>query len=227
MTRSSSGGPSGRTSGGSSSGGSSSGRSRVAVVLGVLLGAALVLLATGRDWVSVRVTGVAGGAVRADGGVAAPGAVAVALVAAAGAVVVGTAGRIVRSAVAVLLILAGAGIAALSVPVWGDPAGGAAPAVARATGTVGAVAAGSATTTFWPAVSAAGGVVVAVAGAAALLLARRWPAPARRFERAGVRAAPGDVVVGEPAAERDRRSDVWDSLSRGEDPTAPDGGEPG
>jgi len=205
-------------------------RSRPLAVVAVLAGALVVVAASGRTWASVTV-GVAGGSrqVGADGTLVAPGAVAVALVAAAGAVVLATSGRAVRRVVATLLVAAGLGVAALSVPVWGSPARAAEPAVARVSGTVGS-AARDARVTAWPAVSAAGGVLVVLGGAVALLLGTRWAGPSRRFDRPTVPAASGPGVPppaasGVPPAvdagrDRDRRLDAWDSLSRGEDPTA-------
>ena len=201
-------------------------RSRPLAVVAVLAGALVVVAASGRTWASATV-GVAGGSrqVGADGSLVAPGAVAVALVAAAGAVVLATSGHAVRRVVATLLVAAGLGVAALSVPVWGSPARAAGPAVARVSGTVGS-AARDARVTAWPAVSAAGGVLVVLGGAVALLRGTRWSGPSRRFDRppatpaAGAAPEAGVPAVADAGRDRDRRLDAWDSLSRGEDPTA-------
>ena len=197
-----------------------SGRSRLLAVLAVLAGAGLVVLAAGRSWVTVTLPAGAA-AVHADGRAAAPGAVAIALVAAAGGVVLATAGAAVRTVVAGLLLLAGLGVAALSVPVWQAPEDAAAASVSRVTGTVGQPAGGSAGATAWPAISAAGGLLVAAGGVTGLLRGRRWAGPSRRFDAPGAPVAAGAAPPGLP--ERDRRLDAWDSLSRGEDPTDPAG----
>ncbi|HEY6794544.1 MAG TPA: Trp biosynthesis-associated membrane protein [Kineosporiaceae bacterium] len=218
--------------------------SRAVALLAVLVGAGLVVLATGRNWVTVTVAGAGGRLqVGADGRLAAPGAAAVGLVAAAGIVVALTAGRLVRAVVTGLLVAAGLTAAALSVPVWHDPAGVAAPAAARVTGTVGQ-SRGDARVTAWPAASAAGGLLIATGGLVGVVRGRRWPGPSRRYERDGghVDAAPPGTEPAPPgiepappggpappglagrtrasaSSERDRRLDQWDSLSRGEDPT--------
>jgi uncharacterized membrane protein (TIGR02234 family) len=184
--------------------------SRAVAVLAVLAGVGLALMATGQPWVTVRLPG--GGNAAADGRLAAPGAVAVALVAAAGAVVLLTSGRAVRMLVAGLLLLAGVLVTGLTVPVWQDPAAAASPAVARVTGTVGR-AGGTASTTFWPVLSAAGGLLIAAGAVVALVRGRRWPGPSRRYERSTTPAGGG------PDGRRDGEADAWDRLSRGEDPT--------
>jgi len=86
-------------------------------------------------------------------------------------------------------------------------------------GTVGS-AARDARVTAWPAVSAAGGVLVVLGGAVALLLGTRWSGPSRRFDRPAAPPGEGVPVVADAGRDRDRRLDTWDSLSRGEDPTA-------
>jgi len=239
--------------------------SRVLAFGAALLGAGAVVLASGRDWVTVPVSGVATAVVRADGRTAAPGAVAVALVAVAGAVVLVTAGRVGRVVVAALLLLAGVAVGAFSVPVWQSPRAAADAAVVRVTGTAGARYGAPAQVTVWPAVSTTGGALIAAAGLVGLVRGRRWPGPSRRYERDAAAAGPptegsptsasatarpaadrppaevtgsavtgsavtGSTVTGSAAAagsERDRRADVWDSLTRGEDPTQADPPDPG
>ena len=212
--------------------------SRALAFLGGLAGAGAVVLAAGRDWVTVTLAGIAPGGVHADGRTTAPGAVAVALVAAAGAVVLVTAGRVGRVVVAGLLVAAGAGVALLSVPVWQAPRTAADTAVARVTGTVGGGDDATAQVTAWPAVSAGGGVIIAAAGLVGLVRGRRWPGPSRRYERGGEPTSGPDPAgappMPTPAPAPDRateptptvspddradRADVWDSLTRGEDPT--------
>jgi uncharacterized membrane protein (TIGR02234 family) len=185
------------------------GSRRLAVVV-ALVGAGIVVLAAGRAWARTTIVGLPGpDLVVADGRSVVPGAPALALVAVAGAVVLATSGHVVRMIVAGLLTLAGAGVAALSVAAVSDPTATLGPAVARATGTVGAASGFVGHLTVWPAVSGAGGALIAAGGAVALVLSRRWPGPLRRFEpRAGSATRPV----------RDR-VDAWDRLSAGEDPT--------
>lgn len=196
--------------------------SRVAAAAGVLLGAGLAMLAAGRAWVRVTVPGLPGSdPVVADGRLVAPAATALALVAVAGAIVLMTSGQVVRAAAAVMLVLTGCGIAALSLQPLTDPAAAVAPAVAVATGTTGAPVPGGASSTAWPAVSGVGGLLVTTGGLIGLARGRRWAEPSRKYEPAGRgagaggRAAPPD----EGRGARDRRLDAWDRLSSGEDPT--------
>jgi len=195
--------------------------SRPLAFLAAVAGAGVVLLSSGRDWVTVAVATARGGSVAADGSTAAPGAAAIALVAAAGAVALVTSGRVARVVVAGLLLVAGAAVAALSVPVWQAPRSAADAAVVKVTGTVGGQDASTARVTPWPAVSAAGGLLVAAGGLVGLVRGRRWSGPARRFEPAPIAGAV-PATAEAARSERDRRSDDWDSLSRGDDPTADD-----
>jgi uncharacterized membrane protein (TIGR02234 family) len=194
-------------------------RSRWIAALIVLIGAGVLLLAAGRPWASVPVTDVPGRSlVSADGQAVAPGAPAIGLVALAGAFVLVISGRWLRRLVAILMILAGLGAAALGVPVLDSPWQAVAPALAIATGSTGGHRL-AATASAWPAISGLGGVLIAVGGLLALVRGGRWPVPTGRYERAA--ATPGLVppqVVRAPS--RDDRLDDWDRLSRGEDPTA-------
>jgi uncharacterized membrane protein (TIGR02234 family) len=210
--------------------------SRPSTVLIGLAGAGLVVLASGRTWVRATVSGAAStGVITASGTLVAPGATALALVAAAGVVALVSTGRRVRPVVAVLLVLAGLGAAWLSGPVLADPAQAARPAVARATGTEGQQSSGPSAATAWPWLSAAGGLLIAVSGGVGLVRGRRWAGPSRRYERpadptadragspvpaSGSGAAEGaDPAPSAAAAGRDQRLDTWDALDRGEDPT--------
>lgn len=186
--------------------------SRASAAAGVLAGAGVVVATAGRTWTQVTVPGLPGAdVVTADGRLVAPGATALALVAAAGAVVLVTSGPVVRRLAAGLLVLAGLGVAALGVPVLADPADAVGPAVSRVTGTTGTPAPGSARATAWPWVSGAGGLLIVAGGAVGLARGRRWSGPARRFER-------GEPVA-RPRSAKDERLDAWDSLSAGDDPT--------
>jgi hypothetical protein len=183
----------------------------------VLLGAGLTLLAQGRPWATGRLAADLGaGPLSVTGASAAPGASAMALVAAAAGIVLATAGRVGRRVAAVLVVGAGAGVLALSLPVALSPRDDLRAAAAQATGTTagsgtGALASAAgqiatATTTVWPWVAAAGALVVLAGGVVAVLRAGRWPGPSRRYEPVAAAAA-------------DPRPPAWEALSRGEDPT--------
>lgn len=177
--------------------------SRAVATLAVLLGAGAVVLAAGRPWFSTTVVGLPGpDLVTTTGRSVAPGAPALGLVAAAGAIVLATSGRAVRTVVAVLLALAGAGIVAASVGPLRDPSGALEPVVATATGTTGGFVAFVAHGTPWPLVSVVGGVLVAAGGVLAVVRGRRWSGPSQRFERAGPAegAERGGAPPGAPAA---------------------------
>jgi len=173
-------------------------RSKPAAVLVVLIGAGLVLATSGLTWASVTVTGIPGrSVVDADGRLAAPGAAALALVAAAGALAMATAGRWTRRVVAGLLVLAGLGTAALAGSVLLAPGTAVQPAVAAATGTVGRAPDGVATATGWPLLAVAGGLLIAAGGAIGLARGGRWPGPSRRYELSAAPApAPASAGTG-------------------------------
>ncbi len=179
-------------------------RSRGVAVAAVLAGAGGALLAGSRTWLEAVVPGAA--PVAAPGSSAAPGLGALALVAGAGVVALVTAGRAVRLAVAGLLVLDGAAMAALALRAVTDPAGAVGPAVVAATGIRGAAPA-RVTLTGWPWLALAAATLVVLGGAVALARARRWPGPARRYDRPApgaparsVRASPGDPGTSSGAA---------------------------
>jgi uncharacterized membrane protein (TIGR02234 family) len=231
-------------------GGGSGGRrrvgSRLLAILVVLFGAGLVVLAAGRPWARATIVGLPGpDVVTADGRSAAPGAPALGLVAVAGAIVLATSGRLVRTVVAGLLVLAGAGIGLVGAGVFEDPAAALAPAVAKATGMTGGSTAFTGKVTVWPVLSGAGGVLVALGGLIALVRGRRWSGPSTRFERAGAGGTSGGATAddaregevttfasgtkvtgrlslgeGKPVrSSKDQCVETWDRLSAGEDPT--------
>lgn len=236
--------PGGRAGGGS--GGRRRPGSRLLTILATLLGAGLVVLAAGRPWARATIVGLPGpDVVTADGRSVAPGAPALGLVAAAGAIVLATSGRVVRTVVAGLLVLAGVGIGLAGSGVFGDPTVALEPAVAKATGMTGGSTAFTGKVTVWPVVSAAGAVLVALGGLIALVRGRAWSGPSTRFERVGAEGtsggatgggsregevttfAPGTKVTGRPSVDggkpvrsgKDEHLETWDRLSAGEDPT--------
>jgi uncharacterized membrane protein (TIGR02234 family) len=202
-------------------------RSRLACALAGLLGAGLLVVVSGRPWVTRVLTDVPGvPRVSASGDNAVPAVPALALVAAAAAVALLVTGRLGRSLAAAVLLLAGLGAAGAALTVFAAPAQAVAGAVTAASGRSAGVSGPPAAVTawIWPALGAA--ALVAAAGVAAVLRARTWPAPGRRFEspEAAVRTGEGrGTTAGGPGAGGVRGQGdaigAWDALSRGEDPT--------
>ncbi|WP_437097625.1 TIGR02234 family membrane protein [Streptomyces flavidovirens] len=189
-------------------------RSLAAALLLGALGAAVVLLASGRTWAEGAAV-VPGGALPLDvEGQDVTGApAALAIVGLAALVAVFAVRRAGRLLVAGLLALSGAGAAVTALL---GASGGAAldEKAAEMTGDAAATA-GSLTHTAWPYVTASGGLLIMAAGLLALWCGRKWPAMSGRYERDGsprARKAPA-------APDPDRPEDLWKALDRGEDPT--------
>lgn len=170
-------------------------------------GAAVVLVAAGRIW--VRSAEVCTGDICRESmarGAAADVARALGLAALAGVVgVVASRGR-GRTSVGAVLLLVGAGIAAVAVRAFVDPR----PAVESwNTDSFGALrlAAGALRPTPWPLICAAGGVAVLGSGLFVLVRGPGWSSLSERYSGA----------AGAPAAQPE--ASLWDALSRGEDPT--------
>ena len=199
-------------------------RDRLICALAALAGSGLVLLAAGRTWVTARPGDVPGvTAVHAAGSQVAPAASALALTAAAAAVALLVTGRIGRRLAALVLLLAGLGVAVTAALVAADPAGAAEGVVAGATGRTGG-APPATTLSGWVWLALAAGLLVAGCGGYALLRAASWPAPGRRFETASAGSGPASTPPAEdgPPTPTEPRPDAigaWDALSRGDDPT--------
>jgi hypothetical protein len=171
----------------------------VAVLL-CAVGGGLALWATTREWavlVTARPAPLPPVRDVVSGGDAAPLAAALALVGLAGAAALLAARGFLRVLVGLLLLLAGAGVAAGGVSVLTDGVAGAQVA------TDVRLAAG------WPALCAVGGLLVAGGGILATVRGRRWSALGRRYDAPGTESRAGQDTP------------MWDSLDRGEDPTAP------
>ena len=176
----------------------------------VILGALLGFLAASRPWALVVVPDpIAERTLGVSGREAAGVVPAVALVALAGAVAVLTTRRVGQAVAGALLVLAGAGAAASSIGVLRTPVSAVDQVVAAATGRTG-VAGVTASVTAWPWVGVASGVLIALGGCMAVLRARSWGGLSARYE------TPADD--GKPVPDDDP-GQVWDALSRGEDPT--------
>ena len=181
--------------------------------LALLLPSLVVILVATRPWVTGRSTDpVLGGAsLSATGNQAAPGLLALGLVALAATVATLTSGPRLRTVSAVVLTLAGLTTLVLTLVVIRDPsgalAGQAGPRVGRS-GPVGT----SAGLTFWPWPELVASAVLTVVGALTVPAARQWHGLSSRFER------PDPAV-----AERVARASAWDDLSQGVDPTEAEG----
>jgi uncharacterized membrane protein (TIGR02234 family) len=182
----------------------------VAALLAVL-GLLLVAIASTMRWVTAvpSAPDVPGSArVPLKGSALVPSAVPLALVGVAGLVAAAAAGRMargaLRTAAAVLVVLAGLGLAYLALHAATD--------LPRALAGIEAARQGSATEAVDPNpvrwLAGVAGIVIAGAGAVALMVGRGWPGLAARYDRDP--AAPG-----RPAAP----ASTWDAIERGDDPT--------
>jgi uncharacterized membrane protein (TIGR02234 family) len=218
----------------------------LAVLLGVA-GAGLVFLAVRQDWAHVRTAAPrplpgSDSPVTGQDLVPAATALAVAVLASLAAVLAtrGTARKLVGLALAGF----GAGIvAAVSLPVTAADAISAASGSAGSPASAGSVSAGASagggqgggappiagfpahvvmTALPWHALALAGGAAVIAAGLLAAWRGTGWPAMSSRFE-APERARPRPAAVAaRPVPATGDAAAIWESLSRGEDPT--DGG---
>lgn len=182
-------------------------------VLAGLGGAALVAVASARDWATAR-GDAAGVAVSAavTGSDTAPLALALSLVALAawGALLV-LRGR-VRRAVAAVGTLAAAGVLATVVERFDGAQDDALEAVraAGATGATGDVAAASLTGWYW--VTGAGALLTLGALLVALGRSPRWPTMGSRYDAPATRRGQAEATSSE--------QDLWRALDEGHDPTA-------
>jgi uncharacterized membrane protein (TIGR02234 family) len=179
-------------------------RELVASVVLCLVGSALVLLAVSRSWIAHSVAAappLPAKRFEVPGAHLAPGARALALVGLAGVAAIPAARRVARVVVGVLLVAAGAGIAAVVVRALSDPDA----AVRRAGPLVDVVVAPGEELGFWPYVAIAGAVLLVTAGLLVVVRGRSWTSMSARY----------DAPVAEPRGE----ASLWDALDRGEDPT--------
>ncbi|MCP9960644.1 TIGR02234 family membrane protein [Streptomyces somaliensis DSM 40738] len=192
-----------------------SGRRSLAAALSLgALGAAAVLLASGRTWTEGRVTGVGGTvALEAAGGDVTGVPAALAVVGLAALVAVLATRGAGRRVVALLLALSGAGAAAAAL-LGADGGTALDERAARTTGDTAARATDLAQTA-WPYVTAAAALLILAAGLIALRYGRTWPAMSGRYERDGGPRTRTARRAGDP----DRPEELWKALDRGEDPT--------
>lgn len=191
------------------------GRELLVTAVVCALGAALVLLASGRGWAAASVTlppPLPSRYVTLTGGDLAPAVNGLGLAGLAGlAGVIATRG-VARVVVGVLIVAIGAGVVASSI---GATAHG--RVLTELGNRVSLTGAGThIQTTSWWLAAVAGGVLLAAAGAYTIVRGRRWPGMSSRYE------APGTAMRRpEPTA-----GNLWDSLDSGADPTVDPAGEP-
>jgi uncharacterized membrane protein (TIGR02234 family) len=75
----------------------------------------------------------------------------------------------------------------------------------------------------WPALTLAAGLIAVLAGLLVVVRGQHWPGMGRRYERPGAAAAGSAARAARPArpeSPEDRHQAAWKALDRGEDPTA-------
>jgi uncharacterized membrane protein (TIGR02234 family) len=177
----------------------------------VAAGAALTLIASGRQWAHAHTsTGLSTVSISVTGHTLTAVPDALAFVALAGAVALLATKGVGRQITALLLALAGGGTIGVVINKLGHlSSGGIDRAAVKVTGSshprVTDVAA-----TAWPYLALVGGVLIAVGGLVAVYRGARWPGLSARY------GAPGQV-----ARKRDAGTprELWDAVDRGEDPT--------
>ncbi|WP_250030519.1 Trp biosynthesis-associated membrane protein [Paractinoplanes maris] len=180
-------------------------RSYLLSLLACLAGAGLAAYGATRTWSVLEVPRPGMSELRTErtGADVAPWVIGLALVGLAGTgALLATHGRL-RRGVGVLLALVGAGV------VVGAIAGrvGLDPGAAGAGGTV------------WPVACAFGGAVVALGGLTAARQGHRWPRMSARYDRKPAPPTAAPAPAGLNTKPVDNRA-AWDSLDRGDDPTA-------
>lgn len=198
------------------------------VVLATVVAALAAFGSTTQTWLSVTLpqTAVQTPAIAVPGSDAATAVTAFSLVGLAAALAASIAGPVARWIIAVILTLAGVGIAVSSLAVLADPTSAAATAIGEALGVTGQEGV-SVSASAMPWIAVVAGVLLVLCALWLVIAGRRWSA-ARRYEsgsrirQAGpVQQAAGKPTGGADAAADGRTDEIenWDRLSRGEDPT--------
>ncbi|WP_369047230.1 Trp biosynthesis-associated membrane protein [Sinomonas sp. P10A9] len=204
-------------------------RKSIVVIVAVAF-ALLAFGATTQTWLDAEVQGsaVRTAHLTVQGSKAATSVSALALVGLAGTLAAAVAGRVGRAVAAVVVVLAGMGVAAACASVLADPRGSAEGAIAQTTGLAGASA--SVTLTPYPMLAAVAGALLAASGVLLIVASRFWslrtkydaarPGVSGHAPSAGAPAGTGSQAGGpERGAGAVDGIDGWDQLSRGEDPT--------
>ncbi|WP_066298269.1 Trp biosynthesis-associated membrane protein [Arthrobacter luteolus] len=191
-------------------------RRKSTVVFGTVLLGAAAFGTTTRTWLDVVLPQAAVNTpdIAVAGSEAATAVTAFAVVAVAAALAGSIAGKVARWIIAVVLAVAGIGVAYASWAVVQDPAQGAAGAVGKAIGVSGAAGA-EVSLTPMPFLAAAAGVLIVLAAAWFAAASRSWPVSRRYAAQPATGAAAKDESTQPPIDE----IDSWDRLTKGEDPT--------
>lgn len=192
-------------------------RRRGVLVLATVASALAAFGSTTQTWLSVTLpqSAVQTPSIEVPGSDAATAVTAFALVGLAAALAASIAGRIARWIIAVILTIAGAGIALSSLVVATDPVAAAAPAIGEALG-VTSQDGSSVTATAMPWLAAVAGLLLVLCAVWLLIAGRGWRT-ARRYENR--QDPPPSRNAPAKADTNADEIDSWDSLSRGEDPT--------
>ncbi|MGW5359937.1 Trp biosynthesis-associated membrane protein [Actinopolymorpha pittospori] len=177
----------------------------------VLVGAALVLLAASRTWVTaaLSIPDYPSVSVAVSGGDAAPLARAAGFVGLAGVLALVATRGIGRRIAGALVGLAGLASVVAVVLFWSRTGSVADDALRRAAaGVGGGTHATEVASTSWPVLALVGGVLVTVGGLLAAAGSHRWPSMGAKYDA--------------PTTRRKSDADPWAALDRGEDPTTRD-----
>lgn len=195
-------------------------RKRVVSVL-VAVPVLLLLLATTRTWFSGRSADplLGGGAVSATGTQVAPGVAALALVGLVALVTTLTGGPLVRRVSAVVMVLAGVGSVLLTLGALRDPQTALGRVAATALGRTGVVST-TAEVSGWAWLALTAAAVLVLSSALAVVAAGRWGGLSRRFDAPSEEGGPASGgAAGRAGSPADARTNAWDELSAGTDPT--------
>lgn len=192
-------------------------RSKLWLLIGIALAGAVALYSATQVWVTLTLAegAAASSWLEATGQQVNQSLSPVAIAALAAALALTIAGRVFTRVLGVLVLLLGAGIAAIAVSVLRDPGAAVAGRLAEATGLEGSAQAGLVHATMASplvTVTLAAGALLVVLGALVLLFGGRWKAAGRKYEAESTRTR---AASDEP----DRISD-WEALNDGEDPSA-------
>lgn len=176
-----------------------------------LAGAALVLVAVSRSWLTYRfgTAPLPTREVDVTGAQLARGARVLGLVGLAGVAALPATRGHARTAVGALLTAAGAGVIAVVARVLLDPAQALLDNGPPDTHLAGAPDLGG-----WPYAAILGGLLLLAAGLLAVVRGRRWQGLSARYDAPAETPRPGEASL-------------WDALDRGEDPTGGTGGSGG
>lgn len=191
-------------------------RSKLWLLAGIALAGALALFGATQVWVTLSLAAGAAASetLEVTGQQLNQSLSPVALAALAAAIALTIAGKAFRRVLGVLVLLLGAGIAAIAINVLSDPSAAVASRLAEVTGLEGSVQAGLVTaTTVSPLVfvTLAAGVLLALLGLPVLWLGGRWKSAGRKYDADAQRAQARND-------EPDRISD-WEAQNDGYDPS--------